>query len=61
MKCLCFVDHGKDLEKYLEYCKDVVFAELELSFEEHEEDKLMEDIWDFYQKKEEVCLAFLYA
>ncbi|GKC52519.1 TATA box-binding protein-associated factor RNA polymerase I subunit B isoform X1, partial [Tanacetum coccineum] len=46
-------DHGKDLEKYLEYCKDVVFAEVELSFEDHEEDKLMKDIWDFYQKKKE--------
>nr|GEX99324.1 TATA box-binding protein-associated factor RNA polymerase I subunit B isoform X1 [Tanacetum cinerariifolium] len=45
-------DHGKDLEKYLEYCKDVVFAEVELSFEDHEEDKLMEDLWDFYQKEE---------
>ncbi|PWA62247.1 hypothetical protein CTI12_AA366670 [Artemisia annua] len=46
-------DHGKDLEKYLEYCKDVVFAEVELPFEDHEEDKLIEIFWDFFQKKEE--------
>ncbi|GKA81780.1 TATA box-binding protein-associated factor RNA polymerase I subunit B isoform X1 [Tanacetum coccineum] len=47
-------EHGKDLEKYLEYCNDVVFAEVQLSFEEYdEEDKLMEEIWHFYQKKEE--------
>ncbi|GKG56050.1 hypothetical protein Tco_0577125, partial [Tanacetum coccineum] len=47
---------GKDLEKYLKYCKDVVFADVELSFEEHEEDKLMKEIWDFYPKKQEVFL-----
>ncbi|GKC82478.1 TATA box-binding protein-associated factor RNA polymerase I subunit B-like protein isoform X1 [Tanacetum coccineum] len=51
-------DHGKDLEKYLEYCKDVVFAEVELSFEDHEEDKLMEDLWDFYQKEEVDDISF---
>nr|GEV99455.1 TATA box-binding protein-associated factor RNA polymerase I subunit B [Tanacetum cinerariifolium] len=47
-------EHGKDLEKYLEYCKDVVFADVELSFEEYdEEDKLIKEIRDFYQKKQE--------
>ncbi|GJZ74387.1 hypothetical protein Tco_0638533 [Tanacetum coccineum] len=44
-------DHGKDLEKYLEYCKDVVFAEVELPFEGHEEDKLIEIFWDFFSKE----------
>nr|GEV05502.1 retrovirus-related Pol polyprotein from transposon TNT 1-94 [Tanacetum cinerariifolium] len=44
-------DHGKDLEKYLEYCKDVVFAEVELPFEDHEEDKLI-DILGFFFSKE---------
>ncbi|XP_076949635.1 TATA box-binding protein-associated factor RNA polymerase I subunit B-like [Bidens hawaiensis] len=46
-------DHGKDLEKYLAYCKDVVFAGVELSFEDQEEDKIIEDLWNFYQKKED--------
>lgn len=46
------VDHGKDLETYLEYCKDVVFAGVEQSFEDHEEDQIIEDLWNFYQMKE---------
>ncbi|XP_076912482.1 TATA box-binding protein-associated factor RNA polymerase I subunit B-like [Bidens hawaiensis] len=46
-------DHGMDLEKYLEYCKDVVFAGVELPFEDQEEDKIIEDLWNFYQKKED--------
>ncbi|KAI3788384.1 hypothetical protein L2E82_01148 [Cichorium intybus] len=44
---------GKDLETYLEYCKNVVFAGVELSFEDHEEDQIIEDLWNFYHKKEE--------
>lgn len=46
-------DHGNDLKTYLEYCKDVVFAGGELSFEDHEEDQIIEDLWNYYQKKED--------
>ncbi|KAI3784695.1 hypothetical protein L1987_43798 [Smallanthus sonchifolius] len=51
-------DHGKDLEKYLEYCKDVVFAGVELSFEDQEEDQIIERLWNFYHK-EEICLLLI--
>ncbi|KAK2969004.1 hypothetical protein RJ640_007869 [Escallonia rubra] len=44
-------EFSKDLPTYLQYCKDVVFAGLEPSFEDHEEQKMIEDLWDFYQKK----------
>ncbi|KAI3725991.1 hypothetical protein L1987_65788 [Smallanthus sonchifolius] len=47
-------DHGKDLEKYLEYCKDVVFAGVELSFEDQEEDQIIEHLWNFYHKEEDI-------
>ncbi|KAJ9555760.1 hypothetical protein OSB04_010374 [Centaurea solstitialis] len=46
-------DHCKNLQRYLEYCKDVVFAGVELSFEDHEEQQIIEDLWNFYQKEEE--------
>ncbi|KAD2393677.1 hypothetical protein R6Q59_012024 [Mikania micrantha] len=46
-------DHGKDLGRYLEYCKDVVFAGVELPFEDQEEDKIIEDLWNFYENKED--------
>ncbi|KAI7734386.1 hypothetical protein M8C21_024539 [Ambrosia artemisiifolia] len=46
-------DHGKDLKEYLKYCKDVVFAGVELSFEDQEEDKIIEDLWNFYHNKED--------
>ncbi|KAI3729723.1 hypothetical protein L6452_18387 [Arctium lappa] len=46
-------DHCKDLQTYLEYCKDVVFAGVELSFEDHEEQQIIEDLWSFYQKEED--------
>lgn len=56
---MCLEDHGKDLEKYLEYCKDVVFAGLELPFEDQAEDQIIEHLWNFYHK-EEVCLCIYY-
>ncbi|KAK1432744.1 hypothetical protein QVD17_09642 [Tagetes erecta] len=46
-------DHGKDLEKYLDYCKDVVFAGLELPFEDQAEDQIIEHLWSFYHKEED--------
>ncbi|KAM7490996.1 hypothetical protein LguiA_033917 [Lonicera macranthoides] len=44
-------EYSKDLPTYLQYCKDVVFAGLEPSLEDHEEQKIIEDLWDFYQKR----------
>ncbi|MCD7459009.1 hypothetical protein HAX54_039805 [Datura stramonium] len=31
------------------YCKDVVFAGLEPAYDDHEEGRIIEDLWDFYQ------------
>lgn len=44
-----FTEYSQDLPSYLQYCKDVVFSGLQPSFEDHEEEKLMEELWDFYQ------------
>ncbi|CAI9266297.1 unnamed protein product [Lactuca saligna] len=55
-KCSQLIDtsvDGKDLETYLECCKNVVFAGVELSFEDHEEDQIIEDLWNYYHKEEE--------
>ncbi|XP_075490335.1 TATA box-binding protein-associated factor RNA polymerase I subunit B [Primulina tabacum] len=38
-----------DLSSYLQYCKDVVFSGLRPSFEDLEEEKLLEEFWDLYQ------------
>lgn len=43
-------EYSKDLSTYLQYCKDVVFAGLEPSFEDYEEEKAIEQLWEFYQK-----------
>lgn len=47
-------EYSKDLTTYLQYCKDVVFSGLELSVEDHEEGKIIDALWDFYQKKEDL-------
>ncbi|XP_073120595.1 TATA box-binding protein-associated factor RNA polymerase I subunit B-like isoform X2 [Henckelia pumila] len=39
----------RDLSSYLQYCKDVVFSGLQPSFEDLEEEKLLEEFWDLYQ------------
>ncbi|CAL5396266.1 unnamed protein product [Camellia sinensis] len=44
-------EYSKDLPTYLQYCKDVVFAGLGPSFEDIEEEKLIEELWDFYDSK----------
>lgn len=56
---LQFADYSKDLPTYLQYCKDVVFAGLEPSFEDYEEEKLIDQLWDFYQNGK-VLYAFFY-
>lgn len=42
-------DFSKDLQSYLLYCKEVVFAGLEPAYDDHEEERIIEDLWDFYQ------------
>ncbi|PHU03510.1 hypothetical protein BC332_28761 [Capsicum chinense] len=42
-------DFSKDLQSYLLYCKDVVFAGLEPAYDDLEEERIIEDLWDFYQ------------
>ncbi|KAL5553845.1 hypothetical protein UlMin_041246 [Ulmus minor] len=42
-------EYSKDLQAYLQFCKNVVFAGLEPSFEDYEEQKLINQLWDFYQ------------
>ncbi|KAJ7953810.1 TATA box-binding protein-associated factor RNA polymerase I subunit B [Quillaja saponaria] len=46
-------DYSKDLSTYLQYCKDVVFAGLEPSYEDHEEEKMIEYLWNFYQNEKD--------
>lgn len=46
-------EYSKDLPTYLQYCKDVVFAGLELPFEDHEEEKIIEQLWEFYQNQKD--------
>lgn len=45
-----WTEYCKDLPTYLQYCKDVVFAGLEPSFEDCGEEEVMKQLWDFYQK-----------
>lgn len=45
----CLADFSKDLQSYLLYCKDVVFAGLEPAYDDLEEERIIEDLWDFYQ------------
>nr|XP_004246715.1 TATA box-binding protein-associated factor RNA polymerase I subunit B [Solanum lycopersicum]XP_010326027.1 TATA box-binding protein-associated factor RNA polymerase I subunit B [Solanum lycopersicum]XP_019071201.1 TATA box-binding protein-associated factor RNA polymerase I subunit B [Solanum lycopersicum] len=44
-------EFSKDLHSYLRYCKDVVFAGLGPAYDDHEEKKLIEDLWNFYQSR----------
>ncbi|KAI4314160.1 hypothetical protein L6164_027095 [Bauhinia variegata] len=46
-------EFAKDLSTYLQYCKDVVFAGLEASCEDHEEEKMIEYLWDVYQNEKD--------
>ncbi|XP_010258361.1 PREDICTED: TATA box-binding protein-associated factor RNA polymerase I subunit B isoform X2 [Nelumbo nucifera] len=46
-------EYTKDLQTYLRYCKDVVFAGLEPTIEDNEEEKIIEQLWDFYEKQED--------
>nr|XP_027087443.1 TATA box-binding protein-associated factor RNA polymerase I subunit B [Coffea arabica] len=49
-------DYSKGLTSYLQHCKDVVFAGSGQSFEDYEEEKIIEDLWEFYQNKGVECL-----
>ncbi|KAK4786944.1 hypothetical protein SAY86_010777 [Trapa natans] len=46
-------EYSKDLSTYLQYCKDVVFAGLEPSYEDYEEERSIEQLWEFYQKNKD--------
>ncbi|KAK6922021.1 hypothetical protein RJ641_012528, partial [Dillenia turbinata] len=41
--------YSEDLPSYLQYCKDVLFAGCEPSYDDREEEKLVEQLLDFYQ------------
>ncbi|KAG5145353.1 hypothetical protein JHK84_030896 [Glycine max] len=45
--------YSKDLATYLKYCRDVVFAGSEPSYGNHEEEKMIEYLWKFYQNEED--------
>lgn len=45
-------EYSKDLPTYLKYCRDVVFAGSESSYGNHEEENMIEYLWNFYQNEE---------
>ncbi|KAL6971783.1 hypothetical protein U1Q18_031464 [Sarracenia purpurea var. burkii] len=47
-------EYSNDLPTYLKYCREVVFAGLEPAFEDFGEQKIIEELWDFYQNQKEV-------
>lgn len=49
-------DYSEDLTSYLQHCKNVVFAGSGQSFEDYEEEKIIEDLWEFYQNKGVECV-----
>ncbi|KAK6931228.1 hypothetical protein RJ641_003021 [Dillenia turbinata] len=42
-------EYSEDLPSYLQYCKDVLFSGCEPSYDDREEEKLIEQLLDFYQ------------
>ncbi|KAL6969597.1 hypothetical protein U1Q18_029307 [Sarracenia purpurea var. burkii] len=46
-------EYSNDLPSYLQYCRDVVFAGLGPSFEDFEEEKIIEELWGFYQNQKD--------
>ncbi|KAF3431460.1 hypothetical protein FNV43_RR26191 [Rhamnella rubrinervis] len=50
-------EYSKDLPTYLRFCKDVIFSGLEPSFEDHEEERVMEKLWDYYQNEKDSTTA----
>ncbi|XP_058193436.1 TATA box-binding protein-associated factor RNA polymerase I subunit B [Rhododendron vialii] len=46
-------EYSKDLPTYLQYCNDVVFAGLKPSFEDFEEEKIIEELWNYYQDQKD--------
>ncbi|XP_061336584.1 TATA box-binding protein-associated factor RNA polymerase I subunit B isoform X2 [Gastrolobium bilobum] len=47
-------EYSKDLTTYLKYCRDVVFAGSEPSYGNHEEENMIQYLWNFYQNEENV-------
>ncbi|KAK7279622.1 hypothetical protein RJT34_24677 [Clitoria ternatea] len=50
-------EYSKDLPTYLKYCRDVVFAGSEPSYGNHEEESMIEYLWNFYQNEERRILG----
>ncbi|XP_042480848.1 TATA box-binding protein-associated factor RNA polymerase I subunit B [Macadamia integrifolia] len=46
-------EYSKNLKAYLKYSKDIVFAGIAPSFEDNEEEKIIEQLWDFYENQED--------
>ncbi|KAJ4979728.1 hypothetical protein NE237_010508 [Protea cynaroides] len=46
-------EYLKNQKAYLRYCNHVVFAGLAPSFEDNEEEKIIEQLWDFYENQED--------
>ncbi|XP_004291537.1 PREDICTED: TATA box-binding protein-associated factor RNA polymerase I subunit B-like [Fragaria vesca subsp. vesca] len=42
-------EYCKDLQTYLQFCKDIVFARSEPSRKDAKEEKLIETLWNYYQ------------
>lgn len=57
---IVLTEYNMDLHTYLNYCKDVVFAGLEPSFEDYEEEKVIKELWEIYQKDKVWCLKHHY-
>lgn len=50
-------EYSKDLKTYLKFCKDVVFAGVELSSLDNEY-KMIEEFWNFYENEKELPKDF---
>ncbi|XP_047323956.1 TATA box-binding protein-associated factor RNA polymerase I subunit B [Impatiens glandulifera] len=48
-------EYSKDLPAYLNHCKNVLFAGVGPSFDNREEERLIEDLWDIYQNLNDDC------
>ncbi|KAF9588872.1 hypothetical protein IFM89_016835 [Coptis chinensis] len=46
-------EYLKDLPTYLKYCQDVVFAGLKPLLEINEEERIIEKLWNFYERQED--------
>lgn len=52
---LVLTEYCKDLQTYLQFCKDIVFARSEPSRKDAKEEKLIETLWNYYQSGKVIC------